>query len=76
MTLLTRWDPFRALRSREDVVDFDDLVREMFGRTEGVLEPAIDVSEADGDVVVKASVPGVEKSPRLARICSGVCSST
>ena len=61
MTLLTRWDPFRALRSREDVVDFDDLVREMFGRTEGVLEPAIDVSEADGDVVVKASVPGVEK---------------
>ena len=61
MTLLTRWDPFRALRSRDDIVDFDDLVREMFGRTEGVLEPAIDVSEADGEVVVKASVPGVEK---------------
>lgn len=62
MTLLTRWDPFRALRSRgEEVVDFDDLVRDLFGRTEGVLEPAIDVSEADGEVVVKAAVPGVEK---------------
>ena len=62
MTLLTRWDPFRALRSRgEEVVDFDDLVRDLFGRAEGVLEPAIDVSEAEGEVVVKAAVPGVEK---------------
>lgn len=62
MTLLTRWDPFRALRSREDVVDFDDLMRDLFGRGgEGVLEPAIEVSEADGEVVVKAAIPGVEK---------------
>jgi len=61
MTLLTRWDPFRALRSRDDVVEFDDLVRDLFGRSEGVLEPAIEVSEGDGEVVVKAVVPGVEK---------------
>lgn len=60
MTALTRWDPFRMLRSRDD--DFEDLVREMFGRREGgPLEPAIEVSEVDGEVVVKAAVPGVEK---------------
>ncbi|HWP67039.1 MAG TPA: Hsp20/alpha crystallin family protein [Candidatus Limnocylindria bacterium] len=61
MTLLTRWDPFRTLRSREELTDFDDLLRDLFGRTEGVLEPAIEVSEADGEVVVKAALPGVEK---------------
>jgi HSP20 family protein len=61
MTLLTRWDPFRALRRSEELVDFDDVLRDLFGRAEGALEPAIDVSEADGEVVVKAAVPGVEK---------------
>lgn len=61
MTLLTRWDPFRALRSRDDVFDLDDLVRDVFGRSGSALEPAIEVSEADGEVVVKASVPGIDK---------------
>lgn len=61
MTLLTRWDPFRALRSRDDVFDLDDLVRDVFGRSGNALEPAIEVSESEGEVVVKASVPGIDK---------------
>jgi HSP20 family protein len=61
---LTRWEPFRALRRRDDV--FDELFREMFrGRpmVEGaeLMEPAVDVAESDGEVIVKMEVPGVEK---------------
>ena len=61
MTLLTHWDPFRVLRGRDDLVDVDDVIRDVFGRGGGALEPAIEVSETDGEVVVKAAVPGVEK---------------
>jgi HSP20 family protein len=60
---LIPWEPFRALRRRDDV--FDQLVREVFHRPileEGeLLEPAVDVAESDGEVVVKMEVPGVEK---------------
>lgn len=60
---LIRWEPFRALRRRDDV--FDDLFREAFRRPiseEGeVVEPAVDVAESDGEVIVKMEVPGVEK---------------
>jgi len=60
---LIRWEPFRALRRRDDV--FDELFREVFGRPifeEGeVVEPAVEVAESDGEVIVKMEVPGVEK---------------
>jgi HSP20 family protein len=63
---LIRWEPFRALRRRDDV--FDELFREVFrGRPmpmleEGeLMEPAVDVAESDGEVIVKMEVPGVEK---------------
>jgi len=56
---LLRWDPMRSLRSRDDA--FETLFRDFFDRGETVLEPAADVSEADGEVVVKISVPGVDK---------------
>ena len=58
---LVRWDPFRALRHRDE--SFDDLFQELFGRggAEAALEPAADVSETDGEVVVKLQVPGVTK---------------
>jgi HSP20 family protein len=54
----------RALRSVGDDM-FDDLFREMFRRPMfepgDQLEPAVDVAESDGEVVVKVEVPGVEK---------------
>jgi len=60
---LVRWEPLRALRRRDDL--FDDLFRDFFRRPlseeGGVLEPAVDVAESDGDVIVKMEMPGVEK---------------
>jgi HSP20 family protein len=60
---LIPWEPLRALRRRDDA--FDELFREFFRRPgfpEGeALEPAVDVAESDGDVIVKMEVPGVEK---------------
>jgi HSP20 family protein len=55
---LMHWDPFRALRKRDE--SFEDFVREMFGSAEEP-SPPVEVSEADGSVVVKMVVPGVEK---------------
>jgi HSP20 family protein len=63
MSSLIRWEPFRALRRRDDL--FEDVFRDFFRRPmleeREVLEPAVDVAESDGEVVVKMEVPGVEK---------------
>jgi HSP20 family protein len=62
MRTLIPWEPFRALRRRDDV--FDEMFREFFRRPaleEVTAEPAVDVAESDGDVIVKMEVPGVEK---------------
>ena len=60
---LMRWEPFRALRRRDDV--FEDLFRDFFRRPmldeREMLGPAVDVAESDGEVIVKIEVPGVEK---------------
>jgi|SRR5581483_5183280 len=61
---LIPWEPFRALRRRDDA--FDELFREFFRRPvgegeEAVFGPPVEVAESDGDVVVKLEVPGVEK---------------
>ena len=61
MRALTKWRPMGSL-ARRDV--FEDFFREFFGTPEtGVapLEPAAEVAESDGDVIVKLEVPGVEK---------------
>jgi len=59
MASLTHWDPFRALRRREE---FDDFFRDFLGHSESdVIQPAADVSESNGEVTVKMAVPGVEK---------------
>ena len=66
MSSLMRWDPFRGLvRAQRDVERrFDDF----FGRPlrrleveEGVRLPAVDVSETDEEVVVKAELPGLTR---------------
>jgi HSP20 family protein len=60
---LIPWEPFRALRRRDDL--FDPMFRGLFRRPtfeEGeLLEPAVDVAESDGEVTIKMEVPGVEK---------------
>ena len=60
MNSLTRWDPFRSLRRRDD--PFETFVRDFFGREEGAaVEPPVEVAESDSDVTVKMLVPGVDK---------------
>lgn len=59
MSALAKWDPFRRLGRRDDV--FEDFIRDVFGRDDGVVEPPVEIAEADGDVTVKMLVPGVEK---------------
>ena len=52
----------RSLARRDDL--FEDFFREFFAMPEtGVapLEPAAEVAESDGDVIIKLEVPGVEK---------------
>jgi HSP20 family protein len=60
---LIRWEPFRALRRRDEA--FDELFRDFFRRPileDGeALEPAVEMAESDGEVTVKMQVPGVEK---------------
>ena len=62
MKALNRWRPLRSLARRDDL--FEDLFREFFDTPEtgaGPLEPAAEVAESDGDVIVKLEVPGVQK---------------
>jgi HSP20 family protein len=60
---LIRWEPFRALRHRDDV--FEELFRDVFRRPalqeSDIAEPAVDVAESDAEVIVKMEVPGVDK---------------
>jgi HSP20 family protein len=60
---LIPWEPFRALRRRDDVFDelFGDFFRRPMGREGEVGEPATEVAESDGEVIVKMEIPGVEK---------------
>jgi HSP20 family protein len=59
---LIPWEPFRAMRRRDDL--FDEMLRE-FRRPmledADLLEPAIDVCESEGEVNIRMEVPGVEK---------------
>jgi len=65
MTQLTRWEPFQDLVSLREAMDrlFEESVVRPGGaalapRATGTL--AVDVYETDEDVVVKASVPGID----------------
>ena len=62
MRALTKWRPLRSLARRDDL--FEDLFREVFAAPEpgaGPVEPAAEIAESDGDVIVKLEVPGVAK---------------
>ncbi len=62
MAALTTWRPFRSVARRDDL--FEDFLRDVMRAGEGqggMLEPAAEVAETDGEVTVKLEVPGVEK---------------
>jgi HSP20 family protein len=65
MSYLMRRDPFRGLVRMQD--EMDRLFQHLFGEerggehVDGVRVPAIDLSETEEEVVVKAEVPGVSK---------------
>jgi len=61
---LIRWDPFDDLASLRE--SMDKLFEEFFtrrpdrGRAPVVWQPAIEAYETDGDVVVRAELPGID----------------
>jgi len=60
---LIRWEPFRDLVSLRD--DFDRLLENFFGRgpieKEEFWAPVMDVVESNGNIEVKAELPGMKK---------------
>jgi len=75
---LIKWEPsFKGLTDFRKEMDrlFDDF----FGRRapaipeeEFVLEPSIDLSETDNDIIVKAAIPGVDKKDINIQITNNV----
>jgi HSP20 family protein len=65
MSSLMRWDPFRGLLRMQR--DLDRAFEDVFGRPlsrlqeEGVRVPSLDIRETEGEVVVTAEVPGIER---------------
>lgn len=62
---LVRWEPFEGLTSLRR--EMDRLFEHFFERgpwameSRGMYEPAVEVADCDGHVMVKAQVPGVSK---------------
>ncbi len=60
---LIRWDPFDDLVSLRESMDklFEDFfTRRPRGQSLAAWQPALEVFETDGDVVVRAELPGVD----------------
>ncbi|UCG31535.1 MAG: Hsp20/alpha crystallin family protein [candidate division WOR-3 bacterium] len=57
------WEPFRELVSMRD--DMDRFFDTFFGSSQGDLEnywkPAIDIEESNGNLMVRAEIPGISK---------------
>jgi HSP20 family protein len=71
MASLAHWDPFRALRRKDDA--FDEFVREFFARGESeMIEPSADVAESNGEVTVKMAIPGIDKEQIHISVDDGV----
>jgi HSP20 family protein len=64
MSNLTRWEPAREMMTLREAMDrlFDDaFTRPLSGRDGwSMATPAIDMYQTDNDVVVKASIPGIQ----------------
>ena len=61
MANLIRWDPVSKIKGMRDIVDraFDDFFNRSAGKNEGYGIINLDMAQNDDDVIVKASVPGV-----------------
>jgi len=71
---LARWEPFRDLVSLRD--DFGPLFETFFSRLprddEGFFAPAIDIIENNGNIEVKAELPGMKKDEMEVKIHDNV----
>ncbi len=60
---IARWEPFRDLMSMRD--DFDRLFESIFGgmpvTREDFWTPSVDIVENNGNIEVKAEIPGMKK---------------
>jgi HSP20 family protein len=61
-----KWDPFRDLNVLQDRMNrlFDDASRWKNGEAAATTtwSPAVDIFETEGDIVVKAELPGMERN--------------
>jgi len=64
MSNLTRWEPAREMMTLREAMDrlFDDAFTRPLSLRESwsMATPAIDMYQTDNDVVVKASIPGIQ----------------
>lgn len=77
MASLTRWDPFREMMTLRSTMDrlFDDTMRSMgTGEGQSASSLALDVSENEGEYVVKASLPGIPEEELNVTLNNGVLS--
>lgn len=72
MTTLTRWEPFRGLANLQEQVNrlFEDTVfRGRAGDSDlTAWAPAVDIHEAEQELVVKADLPGMEEKDLDVRV--------
>jgi HSP20 family protein len=65
---VVRWDPFRDLNALQDRMNrlFEDAGRGWRGNEEPAAtttwSPAVDIFETEGEIVVKAELPGMERN--------------
>ncbi len=77
---IVRWDPFRDLVSLQDRMNrlFDESLRGRGGEDEWTLggswAPAVDIYEQEGDIVLKAELPGIDPKDVDIRVENNVLS--
>ena len=61
MSNLTRWEPAREMMTLREAMDrlFDDAFTRPFSMRDGWSAPAIDMYQTDDEIVVRASLPGI-----------------
>jgi HSP20 family protein len=58
--VLTRWDPFAELAALRTRFDLDRMFDEFTNGDQGTWTPAIDVVRDNGNLVVRAEIPGIK----------------
>jgi HSP20 family protein len=75
---LSKWEPFRDLVSLR--TDMDRLFNTFFGglpeEREGFWSPVLDIEENNGNLMVKAEIPGMTKDDIKVTVCDNILSIT